>query len=38
VEEVAVQQWSQSRGPRTHVAREGILCGPRCFFGIFEWL
>jgi len=28
----ALEQGSQTRGP--HVAREGLLCGPRCFLKI----
>jgi len=34
--EYPLQQGSQTRGP--HVAREGLLCGPRCFLGIFKKL
>jgi len=31
---VVVEQGSQTRGP--HVAREGVLCDPRCFLRIFK--
>ena len=31
-----LNQGSQTLGP--HVAREGVLCGPRCFSGILKYL
>jgi len=36
VSKICLDQGSQTRG--AHVAREDVLCSPRCFLGIFKEL